>query len=168
MKGELPMGDLSTLFRIFCMSALPIFECRISIATGIMIDQLPWWSTMIAAILGNMLPIPFILLFIRKILDWMKTLPFLSKIAHWVEAKGEKNKHKVTKYAKWGLLLFVGIPLPLTGAWTGALVASMLDMRLKNALPAIFAGVVMASVIVTIACFFGNETVRYIFGLQNL
>ena len=92
----------------------------------------------------------------------MKKIPFLKKIALWVEKKGEKNKDKITKYEKWGLLLFVGIPLPLTGAWTGALVASMLNMRLKNSLPAIFAGVVMASVIVTLISLFGNETLKYI------
>ena len=143
------MDELLELGRIFLMSMVPVFECRLSIATGIMFDHLPWWWVTPVAIMGNMLPIPFILLFIRKILDWMKTIPFLARIAHWVERKGEKNKHKVTKYAKWGLVIFVGIPLPMTGAWTGALVASMLNMRIKNSLPAIFLGVLMASIIVT-------------------
>ena len=75
------------------------------------------------------------------------------KIAIWVEEKADKNKDKVTKYATWGLLLFVGIPLPGTGAWTGALVAAMMDMRMKYALPSIFAGIIMAAVIVTVAAY---------------
>ena len=100
-----------------------------------------------------MIPIPFILLFIRKILELMKKIPFLSKIALWLEKKGNKNREKILKGTFIGLILFVGIPLPGTGAWTGALAASLVDMRMKRALPSIYAGILIAAVIMTLASY---------------
>ena len=100
-----------------------------------------------------MLPVPFILLFIRHILEWMKKVPKLDRIALWVERKAHKNKAKVLKFASFGLFLFVALPFPGTGAWTGALVAAMLDMRMKYALPSIFCGVVCAGFIMTLASY---------------
>ena len=140
------------LFHVFLISMVPLIELRGGIIWGAGAG-LGLWENMIACIIGNMIPIPFILLFIRKVLEWMKGVPKLNKIAVWIEAKADKNKHKVTKYATWGLVVFVGIPLPGTGAWTGALVAAMLNMRLKYALPAIFAGVVLASVIMSLGAY---------------
>ena len=83
----------------------------------------------------------------------MKKSPILNKAAHWIENKGEKHREKIMKYAFFGLVLFVGIPLPGTGAWTGALAAAMVDMRLKLALPAIFVGVILSSVIMVLASY---------------
>ena len=100
-----------------------------------------------------MIPVPFILLFIRQILSWMKNVPKLQKVAIFVENKAEKNKDKVARYATWGLALFVGIPLPGTGAWTGALVAAMLEMRMKHALLSIFVGVLLAATIMSVASY---------------
>lgn len=133
---------------IFALSMVPIIELRGAIPLGAGLD-LPWWLTFLVCTVGNMVPVPFILLFIRAILKWMKRVKHLDRIALWVEGKAHKHAHKVTRYATWGLVLFVGVPLPGTGAWTGALIAAMLDMRMKYALPSILLGVLIAGFLVT-------------------
>lgn len=135
------------LYVFFC-SMVPLIELRGAIPIGAALNM-PWIPNFIISVLGNMLPIPFILLFIRRILAWMKTTKHFHKIAEWLENKAAKNTAKVMKYASFGLTLFVGIPLPGTGAWTGALVAALLDMRMKYSLPSIFAGVVIAAFIMS-------------------
>ena len=135
------------LYVFFC-SMVPLIELRGAIPIGAALEM-PWVANFLVSIAGNMLPVPFILLFIRRILAWMKTTKHLSKIALWLEKKAAKNTAKVMKYASLGLTIFVGIPLPGTGAWTGALVAALLDMRLKYSLPSIFAGVVIAAFIMS-------------------
>lgn len=131
---------------------VPIFELRGAIITGAA-GHLPWYNVFAVSVVGNMIPIPFILLFIRKILEFMKRLPRLHRFASWLEAKGERNRSRVLKGTFIGLILFVGIPLPGTGAWTGALVAALVNMRMKRALPSIFAGVLLAAVIMTLASY---------------
>ena len=143
---------MNEYIHIFLISMVPILELRASIALGFAGD-LPWYNVMAVSIIGNMVPVPFILLFIRKILHSMKKVKFLQKPASWIESKGEKNKEKIMKYAFFGLVLFVGIPLPGTGAWTGALAAAMVDMRMKSALPAIFVGVLLSALIMTLATY---------------
>ena len=136
---------LITLF----VSMVPIIELRgaIPIATGLKLSP---WIAFPVAIVGNLIPVPFIILFIKKIFAWMrKVSPKLNKVVDRMEAKAEKNKAKVLKYAFWGLVLFVAIPLPGTGAWTGALVAAMLDMPLKKAFPSIALGVLGAGLILS-------------------
>lgn len=136
---------LITLF----VSMVPIIELRgaIPIATGMGLSP---WVAIPVAIIGNLLPVPFIILFIKKIFAWMrKVSPKLNSVVDKMEAKAEKNKEKVLKYAFWGLALFVAIPLPGTGAWTGALVAAMLDMPLKKAFPSVVIGVLGAGVIIS-------------------
>ena len=99
--------------------------------------------------MGNLIPVPFIILFIKKIFAWMRKIsPKLNKVVDKMEAKAEKNKAKVLKYAFWGLAIFVAVPLPGTGAWTGALVAAMIDMPGKKAFPSVAIGVVIASLVV--------------------
>ena len=95
-----------------------------------------------------MRPIPFLILLTRKVIEWLKKHKILIKFTRWLENKGSKGVQKVKKYSFWGLFILVAIPLPGTGAWTGALVASLLDMRLKRALPAIAIGVAAAGLIV--------------------
>ncbi len=132
----------------FLVSMVPIIELRgaIPIATGAGLSP---WIAIPVAIVGNLLPVPFIILFIKKIFAWMRaTSPKLNAVVDKMEAKAEKNKDRVLKYAFWGLALFVAIPLPGTGAWTGALVAAMLDMPLKKAFPSIAIGVVSAGVVI--------------------
>ena len=104
--------------------------------------------------LGNLVPVPFIILFIRRIFAWMRAhMPKLDGLVTRMEKKAEKNRAAVEKYAFWGLAILVAIPLPGTGAWTGALVAAMMEMRLKRAFPAIVIGVVIAGVIVSVVTY---------------
>jgi uncharacterized membrane protein len=98
-----------------------------------------------------MIPVPFVLFFIRKLLVWMEQKSsLLGKFAKMLRDKADANKEKVLKYEFWGLVLLVAIPLPGTGAYTGALVAAMVDMQIKRAVPAIFIGVVIAAIIVSL------------------
>ncbi len=136
-------------FYIFLISMIPIIELRGAIPIGGAMG-LPWYSNYLLCTIGNLLPVPFILILIDKVLQIMKKIPHLDKIALWLEQKGEKNKGKVTKYATFGLLLFVGIPLPGTGAWTGALVASLIKMDKKRAMLSITGGVLLAGGIVSL------------------
>ncbi|MBE6631392.1 MAG: small multi-drug export protein [Ruminococcaceae bacterium] len=135
------------LYVLIC-SVLPVVELRGAIPIAAALN-IPWWAAYLVAVVGNMLPIPFIMLFIRRILKWMKKVKHLDKIALWLEEKAAKNSNKVMKYESIGLCIFVAIPLPGTGGWTGALVAAMLNMRLKYALPSIFAGILIAGFILT-------------------
>ena len=134
----------------FLLSMVPIIELRGAVILGAGFGLDPW-ADLIVCIIGSFLPVPFILLFIRKILEWMKMRPRFRKIAEKLEKRAEKNRTKVMRFAGFGLFLFVAIPLPGTGAWTGALVAALMNMRMKYALPAIFFGVVAAGIIMTLA-----------------
>ena len=109
----------------------------------------------IISIVGNLLPIPFILLFINKILDWMRKskVKFFNSIVNWLDGKVEKHKSQIEKYGYLGIVLFVGIPLPGTGAWTGTLIASVLEMDRKKTFLATILGVFMASIIMMILSF---------------
>lgn len=134
---------------VFLISMVPIIELRGAIPVGFAMD-IPLWLNFTLCVVGNFLPVPFILLFIRKILAWMKTVKHLDKVALWLEKKAQKHSDKVMKGVASGLFLFVAIPLPGTGAWTGALVASLFNMRMKYALPAIFLGVIAAGIIMSL------------------
>lgn len=132
----------------FVISLCPILECRGGmIAARIM--EIPFLKAFIICCVGNLLPIPFIILFIRKIFDFLRRFSFFEKIITKLEAKTEKNKEKVLRYKSWGLLLFVAIPLPGTGGWTGALMAALLDIRIKRSLPIIALGVIIAGFIMS-------------------
>ena len=137
----------------FLIAMIPVLELRAAIPAGV-IAGLNIQTVLAAAIMGTLLPIPFIIVFIRKIFKWMQSKsPWLANIVAKLEAKADKKKAQVLKYEFWGLMLFVAIPLPGTGAWTGALIAAMLDMQLKRALPAIAVGVLTAAIIVTAATY---------------
>ena len=135
------------------LSMVPVLELRAAIPIGCSLG-LSAWQCALAAIIGNMIPAPFIILFIRAIFEYLRRhWPKLGNLVDRLEAKAEKKKPLVQKYAILGLTLLVAIPLPGTGAWTGALVAAMLDIRLKRAIPCIFLGVVIAAVIVTMVSY---------------
>ena len=131
---------------------VPVIELRGAIPLGAALG-LPIYTNYLVSVLGNFLPVPFILLFIRRILEWMKTTRRLSKIALWLEGKAEKRSDKVTRYATFGLFLFVAIPLPGTGAWTGALIAALFRMRMKHTLLSILFGVMTAGLIMALASY---------------
>ena len=132
----------------FVISLCPVLECRGGLIAARLME-IPFIKAFLICYLGNMLPIPFIILFIRKIFDFLRRFKFFSKIVEKLEAKTEKNKEKVLKYEAWGLLLFVAIPLPGTGGWTGALMAALLDIRMKKSLPIIALGVLIAGFIMS-------------------
>lgn len=135
------------------LSMVPVLELRAAIPIGCSLG-LSAWQCALAAIIGNMIPAPFIILFIRAIFEYLRRhWPKLGNLVDRLESKAEKKKPLVQKYAILGLTLLVAIPLPGTGAWTGALVAAMLDIRLKRAIPCIFLGVVIAAVIVTMVSY---------------
>ena len=137
------------------ISMVPVLELRgaIPIATA---HGLNFWVAIVCAIIGNLIPVPFIIIFIRKIFELIrKWSPKLDKLVTKLEDRAHKKSDVVLKYAFWGLVILVAIPLPGTGAWTGALVAAMLNMRLRKAFPAIALGVINAGVIVSVVTYGG-------------
>ena len=143
------MSYLMKILTTFAMSMVPVVELRGGIPYGLS-QGLEWPLVYLIAVVGNLLPIPFILLFVRRILQWMKRYERLGRIAGRLEARAAKRSDRVRRSEIVGLCMFVAIPLPGTGAWTGALVAAMMEMRLKRAFPAIAIGVAIAGVIVSV------------------
>ena len=137
----------------FLISMIPLLELRGSIIVAGSILRLPFLETFIAAVIGNMLPIPFILLFIEKIFAWMKKVNGLKKFPDWIEAKAMKKSEQIEKYGYLGLFLFVAIPLPGTGAWTGSLLAVLFGMKPKKSLLFIFFGVLTAGIVMSLVSF---------------
>ncbi|MDO4507788.1 MAG: small multi-drug export protein [Candidatus Saccharibacteria bacterium] len=134
---------LTTLF----VAMVPVIELRGALPIGVGMGLAPLLATAIA-IVGNLLPIPFILILLQYIMNLMRKWSWSKKIVLWLEKKVDKNRNKVDKYGWWGLMILVAIPLPGTGAWTGALVASCLEMNKKKAFSAIAVGVLVAGAIV--------------------
>lgn len=134
----------------FFVSMLPIVELRGAIPIGSLAFNIPWYWCYILSVVGNLLPIPFILLFIEKLIGWFKKTKHLKKFGLWLEARAAKNTPKVQRFEIFGLMLFVAIPLPMTGAWTGALVAALTGMKFKNSMISIICGVLIAGAVVTL------------------
>ena len=152
---------LETVGREWCVffcSMIPIIELRGAIPMGWAFG-LPWWQTYIIAVLGNLLPVPFILLFINTIIKWMSNskIKFFNKFANWLLQKAEKNRAKIEKYAFWGVALFVAVPLPVTGAWTGSLVSAVINMKFWKALVSALIGIMIAGVIMTVIFYGGID-----------
>ena len=143
---------------VFLVSMVPIIELRGAIPYGVAFG-LPLWLIYPIAIVGNMLPVPFIYLFARKILEWGQDKPVIGKFFSWCLKKGQQGGKKLKARAGrglfWALLLFVGIPLPGTGAWTGTLAASILDMGLKKSTLACMGGVLLAGIIMGVLSVLG-------------
>ena len=132
------------------VSMLPVVELRGGLPFGVSMG-LPLIVSFFASVVGNMIPVSFIVVYIRRIFDWMrKRMPRFNRLVDKMEEKAHLKGEKVMKYRFWGILILVAIPLPGTGAWTGALVAALLNMRLREALPAILAGVLIAGVAISI------------------
>ena len=149
---------------IFIVSLLPILELRGGLIAAALLG-VDWWIAFPICVIGNILPIPFILLFLKKIFALLKKTKLFRKMVEKLENRASAKSKKLTKsddkvdekkqkrkilYRMGALFLFVGVPLPGTGAWTGALVAALLDIRMRHAVPAIFLGVVIAGAIVTV------------------
>lgn len=150
------MSDLTKYLYVFFVSMVPLIELRgaipISQMPGI---ELPLLQSYIVAVIGNMLPVPIIYLFARKVLEWGADKPVIGKFFTFCLEKGKKGGEKLQEKAGkglfWALMLFVGIPLPGTGAWTGTLAASILDMDFKTSSAAVMLGVLLAGVIMGVA-----------------
>lgn len=137
----------------FFMSMIPVIELRGALPYGV-IGGLSVQEAFIICVLGNLVPVPFIIIFIRKVFEWMRgKSDKLNRVVLRMEAKADAKKDIVQKAEFFGLVVLVAIPLPGTGAWTGALVAAMLDMRLRRAFPAIAIGVIIAGLIVSALTF---------------
>jgi uncharacterized membrane protein len=142
----------------FLISMVPIVELRAGIPFGVGMG-VKWYYAVPICMIGNMIPVPFIFFFARKILEWGSDKKYIGKFFSWCLKKGhsggEKLQAKAGKGMFWALLLFVGIPLPGTGAWTGTLAASLLDLDFKKSIIAVSLGVVLAAVIITVLTLLG-------------
>ncbi len=140
---------------LFFVSVIPFIELRGAIPFGIGILGMPWYKVFLISFLSNCLPIPFLVLLTRKIFKALKKISWLKNFVEKIEARMMKKSKQVTKYKVIGLFLFVAVPLPGTGAYSGSVIAALLDMRLKKAIPSIVAGVFVAGVLITLITVFG-------------
>lgn len=146
---------MRVFFSTILMAMVPVIELRgaipFGVAAGISVKQ-----ALICAIIGNLIPIPFILLFLRRVFVWMRKISTgFENLVEKLELRAKRKKGIVDKYEIIGLIILVAIPLPGTGAWTGALVATVLDIRMRRALPAITIGVVIAGIVVSVVTYGG-------------
>lgn len=146
---ELFKDKIPAELTIFVVSLMPILELRGGMIAARLLE-VDFLKAFMICFVGNMLPIPFILLFIQKIFELLRNFKFFERIIVKLEAKTERNKEKVLRYKSWGLLVFVAIPLPGTGGWTGALMAALLGVEFKRSLPIITLGVFIAGVIMSL------------------
>ena len=145
---ELFQDKIPAELTVFIISLLPILELRGGMIAARLLEM-DFLRAFIISYIGNMIPIPFIILFIKKIFEFLRRFKFFEKIITKLEAKTERNKDKVLRYKSWGLLIFVAIPLPGTGGWTGALMAALLGIPFKRSLPSIALGVFIAGLIMS-------------------
>ncbi len=140
---------MSSLLYVLIISIIPVIELRGAIPVGMGLG-LPFWAVLVTALIGNMLPIPFLILFTRRVLNFLREKSaVLRRFVSSLEDKAASKEALLKRYQMLGLCLLVAIPLPGTGAWTGALVAALFDIRLKYALPVIALGVLIAGLIVS-------------------
>lgn len=137
---------------LFIVSMVPLIELRGSIPLGAALGM-PWYTVLVISLIGNLIPVPFIIWFGRPLFKWLKQTKLLSGITHKVETRLMKKADKVTKYELIGLCLFVAVPLPGTGAWSGAAIAALLGMRMLPSFISIALGVVIAGVIMTLGSY---------------
>lgn len=152
-KIILALGAIPNEIKLLIVSMIPIVELRGAIPLGAALLDMGIWETLVLSVIGNLIPVPFLILLTRPLFSWLKKTKVFSGIVAKLESRVEKKADKVMKNAALGLFLFVAIPLPGTGAWTGSMIASLFDMRFKYALPSICLGVIVAGIIMTVASF---------------
>ena len=151
MSPEELLGfSLSNVLKVIGIAASPIAELRVAIPWAIWHD-FPWYYAFVLAVIGNLLPVPFILLFLNAISRLLSRIGFLDRFMHWLFEYTRRRGKIVEKYERIGLVVFVAIPLPITGAWTGSLLAVLFGLKFKHALLSIFIGILIAGTIVTCA-----------------
>lgn len=151
--------ELGAMVSTILVSMVPVLELRFGIPWGVA-HGLSHFAAFVCAVIGNMIPLPFIVVYIRRIFKWMRRhLPQLDRVVDKLEAKAHLKGRKVTRYKYLGLMIFVAIPLPGTGGWTGALAAAFLNMPLRKAMPAMSAGVLIAGFLVTFLTYVVKMTI---------
>jgi uncharacterized membrane protein len=150
--AAVPMIDY---LRIIGTAMLPILELKAAILGFGLGTNIPLWTTFFLALLGSSIPVPFILLFIKIIIHKMSKskIRLFNRFSNWLLGKVEKNQDKITKYGYLGIFIFVAIPLPGTGVWTGSLLSAMMDLKIKKALPVIILGNVVAGLLILLLTF---------------
>ena len=147
-EGLLSLGFSKELV-VLIISALPIFELRGALPVAINLFHFPWYYALLLAIIGNLLPVPVILLFFDAISRCLSKVGFVDRFLRWLLEQTKKRGEIVERYERIGLALFVAIPLPATGAWTGSLVAVLFGLKFGHAMLSISIGVLIAGIIVT-------------------
>ena len=145
-------GGLSKEVIIFIISLMPVLELRGGLLAATLLE-IPFIKALIICIIGNVLPIPFVLLFLEKILELFEKWRVTQKVVRWLERKVENKREQIDKFGYLGLILFVGVPLPGTGAWTGTLIAIMLGMNKKKSFICILLGVLVAAAIMSVVSY---------------
>lgn len=146
-------GSVGKEALVFIISMIPILELRGGLLVAGPLLGVPIETAIPLCIIGNIIPVPFILLLITPIFNWMKGTKKLKPLVDKLEARAMSKKDQIEKYEFWGLALFVGIPLPGTGAWTGSLIAALLGMKFKKAFPAVIVGIIMATIIMCVVSY---------------
>ena len=147
------MSLIEQILSVFGLAMIPVFELRGAIPVGVAAG-LPFWTVFLTAFLGNLLPVPFLILFTRRVFEWLRTKSaLLERFVSRLERKAATKEDLLKKYELLGLCILVAILLPGTGAWTGSLVAAVFDIRLKHAFPAIALGVLIAGIIVSVVTY---------------
>ena len=134
---------------VLIIASLPIFELRGALPVAINLFHFPWYYALPLAIIGNLLPVPIILLFLDAISRWLSKIGFFKRFLQWLFEHTRRRGRIVERYERIGLVLFVAIPLPVTGAWTGSLIAVLFGFKFKHAFISIFLGICIAGIIVT-------------------
>ncbi|MGQ9708601.1 MAG: COG2426 family protein [bacterium] len=145
----LNMRGLSPQLIVFIVAMVPIVELRGAVPIGNNLFNLPLWQTLILSIAGNILPILLLLLFLERLVDWLGQIGLFKSFFGWLFKRARSKSGLIARFEFWGLVIFVGIPLPMTGAWTGSVAAVLMGMSYWRALLGIFSGVLVAAVIVT-------------------
>ena len=153
LTNALSSAGIPSWLVVALISMIPLLELRGSILVAGILLQTPWLPTYLSAVVGNMIPIPFILLFIKAIFNFMRKIKGIQKFPEWCEKKALKHSDQIEKYGYFGLFLFVAIPLPGTGAWTGSLAAVLFGLDFKKSLLAVLCGVMTAGLIMSIIAY---------------
>jgi uncharacterized membrane protein len=143
------------ILTVIAVAASPIAELRGAIPIAVGVYDFPWYYAFLLGVIGNLLPVPFILLFLDAISNLVEKIPFLNKYYKWILERSRRRGKIIERYERIGLVLFVAIPLPFTGAWTGAIAATLLGLRFRHSLVSIIIGVLIAGVVVTSATMLG-------------
>lgn len=155
MLEQLISLDIARELIVIIVSALPIIELRGALPIAINMFHMPWYWAFCLAVTGNLLPVPILLLLFESLASITSKVEIGKKLVNWVLQRTRRHGKLVEKYERIGLILFVAIPLPFTGAWTGSIAAFLLGMSFWYAFLAIICGVIIAGVIVTFLCFLG-------------